>query len=743
MSIAHLSTSAHIVASRPPITRSSRPCLAILAATLCWGALHAEQRDERPALTIIPYDAVVLESGFRDLGTVSETADSVIEVQLADGTKHSYQPGSYDHIEWRMTVAKVVKKRCAIDIRDNLPDDAIKTLQWGRETKDRDEALVAAAKEATASVAMKAMATWPDNIDLAATIVVPQMLESGDRKGVETLARHLVGVDPHWSAGYDYVARMIASDQSRTDELIAWLTEWVRIQPTAFKPNHDLAHLHEAAGDVRRAQEEYRTCSVIHQDPESSLGYARTSLARGDLDIAARVAADLSTNGQFASEAVAIAGSAKLAQGDTAGALPLLETAAAGRLIDETATIAHYNLGVAYLRTGNLAQARVQWTRLGALPLARLALAILDRKPFPDIESLPVSAPGLKEMARMLNACVDLEHGRSAAAFGLDAGLDARHHFLGQLATLVLNGGSRAEAIVRDLNATPGIEAQRWQVYGLLLARRYAEAEAALAHLPADDGYCLAYRVCVAEGLNEPDLARSEFIKLDASPQAPREWTERARRALLAGHDTFIDEKFNWPTGDLPNDGWQFSAPGTGIRIHCAGAQLVFNGTQSANPNPVSRAWMMVQETRFRQATLDLDVTGMAGATGGIEVLDPGRQNGVQLGVQGDSRLAWRALKAGIVGEWQPLGVQIQGTHATLCIDYSLGRVMAFMADEPLRKFPLGDGLGQAPPEQLCLGVFGTAEPGMEWTLIAQRMQVQLKPLTGPGSGSSRLGDRY
>ncbi len=743
MNMAHPAIMARSGASRPSAASSPRPCFAVLAATLCWGALHAEQRDERPALTITEYDYVVLATGFRDPGIVSENADAVIELQGLHGDRRFYRPGTYDHIDWRMTVAKVVKLRCAIDFRSDDPDDVIRTVQWGRVTKDKDDALAAPATEVIAAMTLRAMERWPDSIALASAIVLPHLLERGDRTGVEALARHLVMVDPHWSAGYDQVARIIAGDPSRGVELMAWLTAWVKAQPTAFRPNRELALLHERSGDLRRAQGEYRTCYLIHQDAESGLGYARTSLARGDIAIAATVAGELSGHAQCGAEAIAIAGSAKLAAGDTAGALPLLETAVASRLGDEAAAIARYNLGVALLRSGRLEEARERWTRLGDLPMARLALAILERRAFPDLESLPASAPALRELARMLNACVDLEHGRSAAAIGLDASLSARHRFLSQLAKLVLNGGSRAEAIVRDLDATPGIEAQRWQVYGLLLARRYAEAAAALAHLPEDDGYCQAYRVCAAEGLHQPDLAKLQFIKLDASPQAPRAWTEMARRAFQAGHDTVIDERFDWPAGDLPNDGWQFSAPGTGIRIHASAAQLVLDGTQSANPEPLSRAWMMVQETRLRQAKLDLDVTGMDGASCGLELCDSGHRNGIQLAVQGDSRLAYRTLKGGSPGAWQPLGVQIQGTRTTLCIDYDLGRVAAFMADEPLRRYPLAAGLGQSRPDELCLGVFGTAEPGTEWTLTVQRMQVQLKPLSGPGSAGNRLGDRF
>jgi len=75
-----------------------------------------------------------------------------------------------------------------------------------------------------------------------------------------------------------------------------------------------------------------------------------------------------------------------------------------------------------------------------------------------------------------------------------------------------------------------------------------------------------------------------------------------------------------------------------------------------------------------------------------------------------------------------------------LCIEYNLGRVMAFMADEELKKYNLGDGFAN-PPEQLCVSIFGTADPGVMWKIAATRMWIQQKPLTGPGAGTRRLGD--
>jgi tetratricopeptide (TPR) repeat protein len=718
---------------------------ALLAVVVLGGAVLPAA--ERPDLTTNDYDTVIFKDGHSEVCEIIDVkTDNSLVIRLPDGKPHIVAAGDYVKTIARRTAVKVIKERSKWDMdpAHEDQDDVIKTVLWGwrdypakyKDNKDKED-LVIAAKEAAYNQALKAMDKWPNNTDLASRAVLPIYLDKGDNKSIEELARRLVKTDPHWTEGYDYVAKVLEADPARSDELLTWLGDWVKFQPTAFRPNQALAKIHEASGSLRAAQEEFRKCYVMHKDLEAGLGYARTSLARGDADKALAAANDLLGNDKFADEAKAIAGSAKLMLGDIAGAQGLLEEALKGKLSDESAKIAHYNLGVVSLRTGKLDDARSQWAQLD-LPVAKLATAILERKPFTEVESL--KTPGLQELARVLNACVDLEHGKSAAAVGLDARLSSRHLFLSELAKLVLQGGNGADAIVRDLQSTPGLESQRWQVYALLLGKKFKDAEAAIAMLPENDPYGLAYHVCASEGLNNRDQAKVWYQKLSAAPDAPREWTAIVRFFYQSGNDTIYDEKFNWPVGDLPNAGWQYSAPGTAIHIHTDGSQLLFDGTQSANPDAITRAWWMVQESRLRQAKVDLDITGLATATAGLEILDPARLNGVALALRSDSRLAWRVCANGAWAAWQPLALQIQGTKATLCIEYNLGRVMAFMADEELKKYPLGDGF-MTPPEQLCVSIFGTADPGVMWKIAATRVWIQQKPLTGPGAGTRRLGD--
>jgi hypothetical protein len=148
----------------------------------------------------------------------------------------------------------------------------------------------------------------------------------------------------------------------------------------------------------------------------------------------------------------------------------------------------------------------------------------------------------------------------------------------------------------------------------------------------------------------------------------------------------------------------------------------------------------MVRQDRLRQVRLDLDLTGVATATVGLEVLNEARQNGIALAVRGDSRLAWRELQGGVWGKWEDIPLQIQGTHASLCVEYSNGRLMAFMPDEATQKHPLGNGLAQ-PGASLAVGIFGTAEPGTAWKLGAEGIQIHLRPVAAAGTKENRLGE--
>ncbi len=116
-------------------------------------------------------------------------------------------------------------------------------------------------------------------------------------------------------------------------------------------------------------------------------------------------------------------------------------------------------------------------------------------------------------------------------------------------------------------------------------------------------------------------------------------------------------------------------------------------------------------------------------------MLDESRTAGVHLAVRGDSRLAWRAIKgAGAYGAWEPLELQIQGTSATLCIEYNNGRLLAFVADDAQKKYPLGQTTFQT--ANVAVGIFGEAEPGETWKLAADQLQIQLRQVGAPAGGN-------
>ena len=673
------------------------------------------------------HDTLFLKGGAGTvLGVVVQinSDGSVVIQELGRPGSRVVQGDQIEHIEYHLAAAKVVEKRGAQALARGDMDDVIKTVKWGVEKNVKDASL---------ALGEKAIIKVPNNIALG-TLLIAMYWEASKLREVESLARRLVQADPHYNEGFEHVTKVLEADPAREGELKTWLEEWIRLQPTSFKANKLLAAVYERAGLLRQAQEAYRKCWTLHKDQDSALGYARTSLGRGEAAKALEAANTLMDHAELGSEARAVAGSATLAQGDLAGAQGLLQEAMKGKLSEETAKLARYNLGLVLLRTNQAAQARDLWKDLGT-PVAGLALACLERREFDQVEALP--SPSLKQMARELNAAVGLEQGRHTVAAALDPSSGSRAQFLIQVAKVVQTVGS--EASVRELSLTPGIESLRWQAYGHLLANRQRECEAVLAQLPEDDGYALAYRLLIADGRKDKTKTFDFFKRLSASPNQPREWTAKVAATFDAANDEFKDEKFDWPEGDTPQTGWQYSSPGTGIHIHAKAGQLVMEGTQAISQDPLSRAWLMVRQDRLKQVRLELDLTGVASATVGLELLNEARQNGVALAVRGDSRLAWREMQGGAWGKWEDLPLQIQGTRATLCIEYSNGRLMAFMPDEATQKHPLGNGLSQ-PGASLAVGIFGAAEPGTTWKLGAEGIQIHLRPVAAAGANENRLG---
>ncbi len=693
---------------------------------------HICAADAYLELIVRDYDTIVIKgvsSPILGKVTVINSDGSMMVEEIGRPGARTIQAKDIERTEFHQTAAKLVEKRGAQALAKNDIDDVIKTLRWAEENAAKYPDL----KDAALALGEKAVAKAPTNTVLGSRVIA-MYLAQDKAKEAEAMARKLVQADPRFNEGYEFVAKALEADPTREEELKTWVNDWLKIQPTAFRPNKFLAGLYERSGLLRQSQEAYRKCWTLHKDQDSGLGYARVSLRRGEIDKALEAATQLAAIPDLADESKAIAGSAKLAQGDLQGATALLQDALLGKLSDDSGKLVRYNLGYAMLRANQPAKARDLWKDLGT-PVAALALACLERKPFEQVETLPT--PALKQLAKELNAAVGLESREFALAGALDPTNGKRALFLTQVAKVMQGNGS--EASIRELALTPGPESLRWQAYGHLLAGRTKECEAVLAQLPAEDGHALAYRLTMADAAKDQNKVIDLLKRLSASPSTPREWLARVLTIYDSANDDFKDESFDWPEGDAPSAGWQFASPGTGIHIHVGGGQLLFDGTQTASADPVTRAWTMVLQERLKQVKLELDVSKVGNATAGLEVLDGGRLNGIALGVRGDSRLAWRELKAGAWGQWQNLELQIQGTKVTLCVDFGNGRLMAFMAENPTQKLALGQGF-TATGGELCVAVFGTADPGVEWRLAADAIQIYLRPLAG-GAAPKRFGE--
>lgn len=702
-----------------------RHCLLVAGLVAALGQAQAadENLATQPYLDRqeIGHDTVFLKGGGTSIGTL-ESIDG-------DGNMVIVEPSGRRRIEAKnilrhdppRTVEQVVEIRGAQALARGDLEDALKTVRWAARDKKKPEAAL--------KLAELAMAKKPDHQVLGA-LTIELYKELGQSEKVEALARKMLKADPHWSDGYEVVTQVLQADPAREADLRDWLNAWNRAQPTAFLPNKHLAQMFEKTGDYKLAQEAYRKCWTLHKDQDSGLGYARVSLKRGDTTKAMEAAKTLTGDPKYADEAKAITGSAKLAMGQLDEAEALLKAAVAGTLSDDSKQYAIYNLGFIHLHNNRAAEAREQWKQL-TTPVADLALACLERRPFDGVESLP--SPGLKQLAKELNAAVGLERGQFAVAGALDPTSSRRALFLTQVAKVLQSVGS--EASIRELALTNTPESLRWQAYGHMIAGRYRECEQLLANLPENDGYALAYRLLIADSRKDQTKAVDYYKQIAASPNAPREWVMRVAAIFESANDELKDEQFDWPAGDTPQSGWQYKMPGTGIRIHAKDGKLWFEGTQAVTEDPVSHAFFLVRQDRLRSVKLTLDLSAVGTATGGLEVLDEARTSGVHLAVRGDSRLAWRTVKGpGAYGAWEQLDLQIQGTSATLGIEYVNGRVLAFVGDDVQKKYPLGQTTFQT--ANLTIGIFGEAEAGEKWALAADRMQVQMRPVGAPAAGN-------
>ncbi len=681
----------------------------LLVLVLCGVRLVAAQQ-EPVQLVVNEYDTVYLKNSNAQ-GMVGRVVDrtpdqGVVLVQFGTNAKVTIPGAQIERIERKQTAGEAVKGHGAQALAANDQSEVKKTIKWGFDHAAKDEAI---------ALAKQALAKKP-SADIAEA-VVPMLIDASDFDTAIAMCRSVLVANPQWTAGYENLAKIHLA-QKNEPELKALMALWIDKQPTSQAANRFLAQAAEAAGDLRMAQEAWRKPFELHHDYEAGLGYARTSLKRGARADALAAAETLIAANQFVDEAKAIKGSALLAQNQAEQAEPFLTQALAGNLSPDSAIIAKYNLGLIAFRAGKVDQARTWWTGLPT-PTAELGLAMIERRAM-RVKDLP---PALAPIAAEYNACLDLQNRRfDQALAAIDPKSSRRQQFLAQVAAI----RNPTEDVMRALSQTQTPESLRWQAFGHILARRFVPAEAALAQLPPNDGYAAVYRVYIAEALKDSASAKTLFAAVAGSDNPPREYVEILQREYAAAEDQSLRERFEGTSSDLLSRGWQFSTPGTNIAIRTADSSLVFEGTQTAAEDSVSRAWVEYPAASVRSVQATFDVSGLSSAICGFELLDGARANGIAYGILADNRLGWRELRAGAWGPWTELPWTATGNQVTLHLEQDRGRVSVVSMDDTTAREVLTSGLFKD-QKQLCVSIFGSAEAGVAWKTAVKDLDIRLK----------------
>lgn len=685
--------------------------LLIAALITCAATAWAE---DVPPLSEIKYDTLVFKDGSTEAGTVvqKEADGSVVFTAAGRSGSVRYTKDQYDAIIPAQDASQAVLNRGRVLLARKDALGVKQCIRWGLEKEVSPAAL---------TLALEALPVFPEDTDLGA-IVLTQLVAQGRGAEREPIARTLLQRNPRFEAAYVALVEILG-ERGQQDEIAALTDRFLSVQPTSSRANQIKAELAEQT-DLAGAQEAYRKLWSLHNDLDAALGYARCSLMLGQGENAEKAATALIQAGRAPGAANAVLGTAHAMQGrldEARSALTLALTD--GTLTEPFAGWARYNLGVVEYRLGHIAQARQRWENDDS-PIGKLALAIVDKKPFTAESSLPAS-PALRGLVREHNACIALERAQAdRAVAGLDVGGNARHLFLSQIADIVRTGGTGGG--LQQLASANSVEALRWRAYGHILAKQWAEADAILAKLPEDDGYAAVYRIYSAAAQKNPVRAKELYKTLSMSANAPADYVAVLAAEYAASEDEVLLEDFDWVDGDQLSSGWQAEAIETNIRIHVREGTLVLEGTQSAAPEGVSRAWRMVAADRTSGISLKLDISGIATAKAGIEIGDEGRGKAVALAVLGDNRLGYRTRNGGAWSAWQDLPIRIQGTHPVLHLKLNAGRVFAVPGDNLSQQHALGEV--QLPTQGfLAVGPFGTAEPGVAWRVAAEELQVHLK----------------
>lgn len=675
---------------RPLLSWLAVSVLALLAGSLA----AAEDDDQRTPLEVRKKDIVHLKDGQKIEGMkIDDLPDNGVTIKNVGKIAINIPGDQIQEIEYHQSAADAVSNRGREDIRASDWSDLQKTLEWGLKNNARDAVL---------TTAHDAIAT-AHNADLAASIV-PLLINADDAQAALDLVTGLLAKDKSWTEGYELEAQALVKLGKR-QELERLIGDWLNVEPTAATPLRYRAAGAEQAGDLRTAHEDYRKLADLHHDDASAIGQARTALRLGNSAETLQTAEALIARNVLVDEARALAGAALLTEGDEAKAQPLLAQAATGKLADATAAWVHYDLGLIAYHQGHADEARSQWKDL-TLPAAQLGLAMLDRRPVNTAEMPPELVP----IASEYDASLALENRQFDAARPLvEQVTGPRQAFLEQLV------GLRAASVdaVRALAETRTPESLRWQAFGYLGIRRWADAEAVLAQLPENDGYAAVCRVYLASARRDELTARALFERAKRLPDVPVGYMMELTR-YYEGRPRALEEEFAVPVTELAKNEWTVLSAGTGIDVTTADHHLVFDGTQAQTSDPLCALLRVAPYPGFRFAMAMFDTSGLGNGIGGLVVIDHARANGVAFAVTGDSHLGWRLLTDGSWGPWKTLDQQAHTTQE-LRIDVDHGAV-TLRSRDPLIALTVVRGLFKDEHE-VVVGPFGTAEPGTHWTL--------------------------
>lgn len=706
--------------------------------TLALGAFAVEE-EERLPLAAVEYDTIYTRNGDQIPGTiVGRQADGAVRIDRVGRPTTLVPKAEIVRIINRQTLPEAVSRRGEQALAAEDWIDLQRVLRFAIEKqpeakpadpkpdekppKAKPVVDVAAIKDAAIVLGQKALAKKPST-DIA-NLTLTLLWEKQDLDGVLGVAQAGLAADPNWTPGYEYQAKIFLL-RKQDDRMRALVKIWLERQPTTPLGNRYLASIAEAAGDMRTAAEAYRKGFDLHQDWESALGYARCSLKRGDRDECIRACNALIAKSQLVGAAKAWRGAAQLAIGtpdaDTLAQADLeaaLAATGADKLDAESADLARYDLGLLYARAGRTEDARKLWAQVTG-PMGAVALAQLERKPI-SADGLPASLAGF---VAAHNAAIDLENKRWQGVLGggFDTSSNKRAVFLSQVAMLLKSAGG--DDSIHNLAATVGDESVRWQAYGLMLQSRFKDAEALLDKLPVTDGWAIACRVYIAAARKDDAAASSWLKRLDGATGVPKQYAQQLIAELASANDEVASEAFDWTDGEVAT-GWDVAAPGTNITVHAKSGQLELTGSQLGN-EPTC-AYKLVLADRLRSAEIKLDTTTLGAGIGGLEIADDKRENGLELGVSG-ARVVWRAAEKGTWGPWADTGLPTVGAQSVIRIELDKGRLYAALAEKPDGRVPLTASLGKS--DRLSIGIFGVAEPGTTWTLLADDLVIQLRPV--------------